>query len=150
MHLDGTPGPLIRRFGRRGVFLMMFGLVYVVFGGSVLSIAMPRFAAVAMLGSFLDSSAWGVMWVVGGVVAMVNGFYRYRSHADAPGFTALLVPPVVWSIFYATSAVSYVATGGVFGRITSISGVAVWALVWLVVTLVSGWPDADSATHARK
>lgn len=150
MHLDGSPGPLIRLFGRRGVFLMMFGLVYVAIGVSALSLRSQRFAAIPVIGPILDEPLWGLMWIVGGVIATVNGTLRLWSKADAAGFVALLIPPGVWSIFYATSVVSYVATGGETGRINSISGAAVWALVWLVVTLISGWPDADPAVATRK
>jgi len=150
MRLDGTPGPLIRMFGRRGVFLMMFGLVYVAIGVSYLSLRSQRFTAIPVIGPILDDPAWGLMWIVGGLVATVNGALRIRSRADAPGFVALLIPPGVWSIFYATSVVSYVATAGDTGRINSISGAAVWALVWLVVTLISGWPDADPDVATRK
>jgi hypothetical protein len=150
MHIDGSPGRLIRTFGRRGVFLIMFGLVYVAIGVSAVSIPSQRFSAIPVMGPFLDNQWWGVMWIAAGVIATVNGAYRSRSAADGPGFVALLCPPGVWSIFYATSAVTWFATSGEFGRVNSISGAAVWALVWLVVTLVSGWPDADAGTRERR
>lgn len=150
MHLDGSPGPLIRTYGRRGVFLMMFGIMYVCVGASALAVPSARFHAIPLMGPFLDHRLWGLMWVAAGLVAFANGFLRKRSHGDEVGFMALLGPPGVWSIFYATSAVCYVATGGEFGRLNSISGLLVWGLVWTVVTLISGWPDADSSTTDRR
>lgn len=150
MHLDGSPGLLIRSFGRRGVFLMMFGFVYLLIGVTSLALPAQRFASIPVIGPILDHQLWGLMWVVGGLVAVANGALRFRARADAAGFVALLIPPGVWSIFYATSVVTYVATGGQVGRIESIPGAAVWALVWLVVTLISGWPDADLDATAGK
>lgn len=150
MHLDGSPGPLIRSFGRRGVFLMMFGVMYLFVGASSLLVPTARFHAIPIMGPFLDSPAWGLMWIIGGIAAMAIGFLRKRSRRDELGFMALLAPPGVWTVFYATSAVCYVATGGEYGRLNSISGLCVWLLVWLVVTLVSGWPDADSSSTERR
>jgi drug/metabolite transporter (DMT)-like permease len=142
MHLDGSPGPMIRKFGRRGVFLMMFGTIYACMGAAVLLIPGERFSDIAIVGSILDSNLWGVMWAGGGVVAWVVGMRRARGALDGPGFTALLVPPAVWSTFYTASVVSWLFTG-THGSIRAVPGLAVWVLAWSVVLLISGWPEAD-------
>ncbi len=149
MHLDGSPGPLIRTFGRRGVFLLMFGVIYLVMGTSVLLVDASRFTAIPLVGPFLDHPLWGLMWLAAGITAIVNGAMRAWTRSDEIGFGALLIPPGAWSIFYATSTVVHLATRGDEGR-TAVSGFAVWALVWFVVVLVSGWPDADPHAAQRR
>jgi hypothetical protein len=132
----------IRRIGRRGVFLAMFGVIYLVVGGTVFGIESRRFSDIApVIGPILDANAWGIMWVGCGVLAIITGLRRDHGSADGLGFGALLIPPAVWTVFYTASVVAYLATGGLFGRIASLSGVAVWSIVWFVVLLVSGWPE---------
>jgi hypothetical protein len=139
------PWSLIRTIGRRGIFLVMFGLIYLVVGASVISIDQHRFADVSPdIGPFLDSPLWGIMWIAAGLLAVVVGIYRFRRPpADAMGFGGLLVPPAVWTIFYSLSLLVYLLTGGEFGRATAISGISVWTFVWSVILLVAGWPEAE-------
>jgi hypothetical protein len=141
------PGWLLRQFGRRGVFLIMFGLIYLCFGGISFVIDSPRFDDIPLIGHILDSPWWGVMWLVGGGVAVGVGIARSRGVHDGPGFTALLVPPVVWSAFYALSTITFIASGGVLGRILSLPSLLVWSVVWTVVLLIAGWPDTTRPEH---
>jgi hypothetical protein len=135
---------VIRRFGRRGVFLAMFGAIYLAVGVSVAGIENRRFGSInPFAGPLLDSQWWGVMWLTAGLTALVVAVRRTHRFGDGPGFVALLIPPAFWTIFYAASVVVYLTTDGEFGTIRSISGVAVWSIVWSVILLVSGWPDPD-------
>jgi drug/metabolite transporter (DMT)-like permease len=142
------PGWLLRQFGRRGVFLIMFGLIYLCFGATSFLIDSPRFDDIPLIGRFLDSRWWGIMWVVGGGVSVAIGVARGRGAHDGLGFTALLVPPVVWSAFYAISAITFLASGGTTGRILSLPSLLVWSVVWTVVLLIAGWPDTTRPEHA--
>jgi hypothetical protein len=135
---------VIRRFGRRGVFLAMFGAIYLAVGVSVATIESQRFSSIApFVGPLLDSRWWGLMWLAAGFTALGVGARRTLRFGDGPGFVALLVPPAVWTIFYAASVAAFVATGGDFGNIRSVSGAMAWSIVWSVVLLVAGWPDPD-------
>lgn len=133
----------IRNIGRRGVFLVMFGAIYLVFGVSVLSLSSRRFSDISpIVGPLLDDNLWGVMWIACALVAITTGVRRrWDPRTDGMGFGALLIPPAAWTIFYAASVVAYFATNGQFGRANSFSGMAVWSIVWFVILLVSGWPE---------
>lgn len=134
----------IRAIGRRGIFLVMFGLIDVIVGVSVFGLKLRRFSDVSPdIGPILDSPGWGLMWVGAGLVAVGVGVHRARRPGDEVGFGALLVPPAVWTIFYTLSLVSYLLTGGEFGRIAAVSGIAAWSFVWSVIMLIAGWPEAD-------
>lgn len=145
------PGWLIRRYGRRGVFLLMFGMIYLVVGMNILLIPAPRFAAVAAVGAVLDSPLWGVMWVSGGALAVGFALARPRRVHDEIGFIGLLVPAFAWTIFHTVSLLSWAFTGGEHGSPRSLSGVAAWSFVWTVVLLISGWPDSEpvDTTHGE-
>lgn len=143
------PGWLILHYGRRGVFLLMFGLIYLLVGVNVLIVDAPRFASVAVLGPLLDSQLWGLMWIVGGGLAVGYGVARSRQVHDGVGFGGLLVPATVWTIFYVVSFASWVGTGGEHGSPRSLSGIAAWSFVWTVVLLISGWPDPAPVAAAK-
>lgn len=137
-----------RRFGRRGVFLMMVGALYVATGAITLAVDIRRFG-LPVFGAALDSPLWGIMWLLGGLAAIVVGLARPRP--DGPGFVALLVPPAIWTILYLASLVTWLASGGTAGRLTSLAGVVVWSITWTVVLVVSGWPDpSDERTGQRR
>lgn len=122
----------------------MFGVIFACVGGSVLIINARRFSDISpVVGPLLDSNAWGILWIGCGLVSVIAGVRRAWSAGDGPGFGALLIPPAVWTIFYAASAVAWFVTGGEFGRVNSITGAIVWSIVWFVVLLVAGWPETD-------
>jgi FtsH-binding integral membrane protein len=136
-------GWLLRRYGRRGVFLLMFGIIYVVVGVATLTVSNGRrFTQIGpIIGPFLDAPWWGIMWVAAGLAAAAVGAGRARGWRDDRGFGALLIPPAVWTIFYLASVAVAIATNGDFGAIRSLSGAAVWSLSLTVVLLISGWPE---------
>lgn len=141
---------VVRRPGRRGVFLIMFGTIYLVVGVNTLTIPARRFAAVAPeVGPFLDHPLWGLMWLGGGLVAIAVALRPRWVQGDGRGFTALLVPPFAWTLFYAASVVSYLLTAGEWGRVQSLSGAAVWSIAWATVLLIAGWPDPDATPRGR-
>jgi hypothetical protein len=144
------PGWLIRNWGRRGVFLVMFGIIYVIMGANILFVLGDRFDDVPVVGDMIDSHWWGLMWLVGGLVAIGNGLARARRAYDEAGFLGLLIPPFVWTLFYAASLAVWFGSAGLFGNIRSLSGVAAWSVAWSVVLLISGWPDTEQETRERE
>lgn len=140
----GRPGWLVGTFGRRGVFLLMFGTIYLIIAANLILVPIPRFADVAVVGALLDSPLWAGMWLVGGGLSVGYGLARSRRVHDEAGFVGLLVPPAVWTIFYGASFLSWAVTQGQFGSVRSLSGVAAWSIAWTVVLLISGWPEVES------
>jgi hypothetical protein len=136
---------------RRDIFLLMFGTIYLVVGINSLLIPGRRFVYIAPgVGEFLDHPLWGIMWIVGGLVSIGTALRPRRFiGGDGKAFISLLIPPVVWTLFYTGTALSWVITGGEWGRLQSVSGAAVWSFVWMTVLLISGWADPDSLRKKR-
>lgn len=138
-----------RRFSRRGVFLAVFGIIYVALGATIAFWPTPRFSTLGpIVGAFLDSPWWGGMWLIGGAAALAVAARTAAtgSRDDAMGFVALLVPPAVWTLFYIGTVAVWAATAGAAGEPRSLTAVVVWSLAWSVVLLVSGWPDPDDTS----
>ena len=137
MRLDSSW--LTRWLGRRSTFLALIAAIYAVVGLGVLVIPTTRFA----VGPLLDSPWWGLMWLAAAAVAGGVAVRRRGPDRDWPGFAALLGPPVVWTAFYLVSVAAAVLTGGEFGQLRSVTGVAAWTIDWATVLLVAGWVDPD-------
>jgi hypothetical protein len=128
------------RLSRRGVFLMMFGTMYGVIGGVTLAgPAVIRFLHLpATLSTILNSDLWGLLWILCGLVAAVAGIrtvgYRPGEVHDGWGFTALLLAPGAWTVFYVVSLVAFLAGGGRHRSPAAVVTFVIgWCLVWLIV-----------------
>lgn len=151
MGQDSThPPPARRPLGRRAVFLAMFGTIYAALGVTISAWPTPRFTELGTVGTVLDSPWWGAMWLLAGLTAVgvASRSVITRSRDDGVGFVALLVPPALWTVFYAAAVVVRLTTPNVDGPPRSLTAVVVWSLAWSVVLLVSGWPDPDDTRSA--
>lgn len=144
-----------RIFGRRGLFLLLFGIVWLSYGIALLSIddQPPRFTMrnhpVPVL-SWLDHQYSGIVWVLGGALGILAALFRTHRHGrDAAGFNALLFPPFVWVLGYTWSTFGYIITG-VYGRPTAVTGCLVWLIATSAILVVAGWPDPDDPAFNRK
>lgn len=140
---------MIRRLRarKRAEFLTMFGLLFVLVGANLLfADALPRFEHVPVVGQALDSPLWGVVWIVGGLVALVVALSGTRR--DHPGFVALLVPSGLWTLFYLAAVGAWLFGAG--GRPATVSGVLAYAFVWSVVMLTAGWPNPPAELVDRR
>jgi hypothetical protein len=140
-HIPGTA-----RFGRRTLVLLHCGTVWLLLGWAIYAVPVDRFSNPGPGGALdaLDDPRWGFMWIVGGILAILNAPLRRRWHGrDVPGFLGLTTPPVVWLIGYIWSAITYVVTHGEYGNSRAGLGLVTWYLVSVFVLIVAGWPDPD-------
>ena len=87
------------KISRRDAFLVLFGVVWVLFGWYILSLTPAMKALVKEVDLYygvLPVTAWGVIWVVCGAVAVVCGFWH---RFDWVGFAVAIFPPLIWAIF---------------------------------------------------
>lgn len=133
---------LALRFGRRGLKLITLGFVWAGFGFSIASTArQDRFSRPGPSPlDWADSRAWGWLFLISGLVALVVGFRR-RTAPDALGFAALIAPALVWALLNALSFIVYVATAGEFGAPGRLVSLLVWAAIATSIRIDAGWDD---------
>ena len=98
---------MVFKFGRfyirrRGAFLALIGVVWILIGYSYLSIDPAQRPAVqhALRLAIDVAPLWihGVVWVVSGVLAVIDGIRP--SIQSMVGFTAAVIMPTVWALVY--------------------------------------------------
>jgi hypothetical protein len=133
---------LALRFGRRGLKLIVLGACFVCYGGQIaLGPHTERFSRPGPSPlDWADSRGWGILFLLGGLVALVAGLQR-RAAPDWIGFAALVGPALIWTLLYAMSYVVWMGTGGDYGEPSR----WVYALIWLAVAtsirIDAGWDD---------
>lgn len=138
---------LARFFGRRGGILFLFGLAWTVLGLGFILINTNRFSnptdpPVGSVLVALDDELVGLLWLVGGLIALVNSLVRRRfGNEDAIGYAALTVPAMAWMSFYTLSYTSYLVSDGEYGRQGALIAIPVYAIISTVLVMISGWPD---------
>lgn len=141
---------LFRALGRRGLLLLLFGVLWVLLGFGVLATPQPRFTgpgpAVLVL-TVLDDAATGWLWIAAGLASITTGLMRRQMRGrDAIGFNLLLAPPMLWLIGFIWSFGVWLITDE-SGRASAGLGAIVWAIVCAWILLVAGWPDPDDPAY---
>ncbi len=149
----GSRSPLIRRFGRRGILLILLGSMWALIGyGFAADGFQRRFSSPAGGGplEFLDTPPWpGFMWILGGVVALVSGLTRGVSAKDSYGFVGLTLPPFAWAGAYFWSWTTNMIFGPTIGQSDSWIGAVVFLAVVTMVLFLARWPDPDDPHLTR-
>lgn len=89
------------RVSRRGVFLIIFGVVYALLGYSYLTIpaasrpVVKEYLRFAL--SVLPLDVYGWAWLICGALAVVGGTFH---RLDAVGFSAAIFMPTIWAGVY--------------------------------------------------
>lgn len=134
-----------RYLGRRGGILFLFGLAWISIGAGFATIQVDRFSKPGPGGplEFMDTTPWpGVFWVVCGVAAVANGLLRRKLHnEDAVGYSALIMPPLLWAFCYTISFAVYLISHGTAGRQASIIGVFLFLIMVCAILVISHWRD---------
>lgn len=136
---------LAKFFGRRGTFLVLDGIIWVVIGFAIFAQPQERFSRPGPGGGLevMELPAWGLFWALCGLVAIVTAFLRRapgRHRLDQWGFTALMGPALLWCFAFVWSWLSNLANPS-NGRPTSWLGALVYLVIILSVLVVAGWPD---------
>lgn len=110
---------------RRAMALLLFGLVYVIYGVGLYVSPAP---------GAIGPRWWpGVLFVVAGLVTLISALMD-RPHNEWVGFTTLYVTSIIWALNF---LVLIVIDQGV----RAWSGLLVWALVTLLLLLLAGWAE---------
>lgn len=123
---------LARRLGRRGAFLVCFGMVWGLIGYGQVTSPPPDQRGLKLLVDRVPLEVWGWLWIAAGVVAILSAFLPQGS--DRFGFVALALMVTPWVVSY------FVAWGqGHFARGWIVS--ALYGGLAVGIMVVAGWGE---------
>jgi len=136
-----TRGFLVYRIGRRGVALLFFALLDLVYCYSLLFPDSPsqRSASVRYLAAVAPLWLWAILWGVAGVLCL---FYAFRLN-DRIGFAAAICVKTMWGILMmSAAAIGHVDRAYISGTI--------WLCMagWLGV--IASWPEPPVLPRHRR
>jgi hypothetical protein len=147
----------IRKFGTRGVFLLILALMWLLLGIGYGTNRMERFSRVGPGGwlDFLDRGFFfyllAYMWVAGALAAIVAAARRPMTCDDSWGFIGLTIPPFLWGVAYWASWLAYLFSEGAYGRPrTYTAAVLFWSITIMVVFLSRHLRDHPEGPCARR
>ena len=121
-----------RALGRRGAFLLSFGMVWGLIGYGQLVSPQPDQRGLKLLLNRVPLEVWGWLWITAGAVAILSAFLRQGS--DRFGFFALSLMVTPWIVSY------LVAWGqGAFPRGWIAS--ALYGGLAIGIMVVAGWGE---------
>ncbi len=128
-----APGHSGFHLGRRGVCLLFFGLVDLVYSFSLInpdkvSRANPFLASIAAIAPLW---LWSLFWGITGLLCI---FYAFRTRYRV-GFTAAVFLKVTWAV---TCLAVWLMGGAERGYVAAAIWLAFAGFVWVL----SGWPEA--------
>lgn len=133
----------LTRFGRRGYFLLLFGIAWSVVGASGLTYGASP-GSTRILESLLRIAPfeiWSHLWLISGILAITASFFRQPGD-DIFGFIALIVPVFLWTF----SALMAFVAGLERGLLAAI----VYAVLAVSIYIIAGWPEAPPRNGRRK
>jgi hypothetical protein len=127
---------LLRRVGRRGIFLLLIGAVWTINGLGIVFEPSPAFGSGQRLviQNVLPLPFWGWTFVLGGILSII---YAFRGKNDFLGFIGAITPCFFWG---STELVSFLMGTYERGALASV----IWLFVACIVMLVASWPEPPS------
>jgi hypothetical protein len=146
-----------RYFGRRGGILILFGPLWILLGAIFATMPADRFSRPGPGGPLevIDRTPWaGLMWVLCGLVALINGLVRRRvKNEDAVGYAALIIAPGFWMAAYVVSYGLWLYTHytGVeeIGNPNGYLAALVYLVLVLAILVIANWNDDLDLPHLR-
>jgi len=136
-----------RRLGRRGGFLVAWGILFVLYGVGLFVQPLPEAPhATFLLHEMIPPPIRAVLWVVSGLVALRYALARNPAR-DIPGYLALGAMPCVRMASYAVAWVVHLALGGSYGDPRGWVSTVFYAVFVATVVLVAGWAERPPAVN---
>lgn len=129
------PRYLWRHLGRRGVAMLFFGLLDLVYAFSLFNPPPPaeRASGMAFVATVAPLWAWGAMWLIVGLICLAQAWARN----DQVGFAAAIMIKCVWGTLY--------LVGGLVGVVDrAYVSVVIWLALAGFVAVISSWPEPPS------
>lgn len=123
-----------RRAGYRGVVLILFGLLYIFIG---LSIIGANDYADELVHTHLPTWFRVLLWAIPGVTAVaVATDHKWQVF----GFALLFIPPSERAISYCVAALTV-------PTLTRLPGVLIYLLILVTVAMLASWPEPTEVEH---
>lgn len=135
---------LTRRFGYRGTWLIILGVLWVLFGIGLL--LRPETPIPYALHQHIPVGIRAALWMLTGATAVGTGL-RGRDVDDSLGHVALWLMPALRLLGFGASWVLYVATSRLHAHVGYEDGwyrALAWLLVVIMLHLVAAWPNPSS------
>lgn len=133
----GAARRLRARLGRRGAILCLKGTIAVLYGYGQLIEPIPDKRGLRLLLHLMPSHGWAIAWLTAGGIALLCAFLG--EGRDWPGFTAVWLISVPWSLSYLASW--WPLGDNSRGWITA----AIFGAFGLVCLVVVGWREPGRA-----
>lgn len=121
-----------RALGRRGAFLLSFGMVWALIGYGQVTAPPPDQRGLKLLVDRVPLEVWGWLWLTAGLVAIVSAFLP--QGVDRFGFVALAMIVLPWVISYL-----YAWLEGTFPR--GWIAAALYGGLAIGIMVVAGWGE---------
>lgn len=139
---------VMRHLGRRGLFLLAWGVLFIVYGIGLYFYPLPETKLVAAIWhNAIPRDLRAALWIATGAVAAWSAFRRGPGH-DTYGFVALTLMPVVRmsSYGYAWAVSVFTAYGAPRGWVSA----TFYAVFVTTVILVAGWHEHNGYQPPRR
>ncbi|MFD4547308.1 hypothetical protein [Streptomyces sp. NPDC058466] len=123
---------LSKRLGRRGAILLCYGAVWSIIGYGQITAPAPDLRGLRLLLQMMPLYAWGWIWVVSGLIAIVSAWLPPEK--DWPGFLALPLMVLPWTVSY---LLAWILGDYPRGWLASV----VWGAIAAPVLVVAGWRE---------
>ena len=128
--------PITRQaIGRRGAALLVFGVLHLVFGWSVL--AAPRSTMYLTVFSAVPQLWYALLWMVPGAVSVVAAFFR--GIVEAFGYAVAHLPLTLWGIAYMAE---WWPLHELRGIVALRGALLFWSLA-VIIHILAGWREPD-------
>lgn len=138
------PRNLGERIGRRGASLLTLGVIWGLFGLSMISA--PAAPAGVSLYELIPQQVFAVLWIASSLVAIVSAGFTTPGH-DAWGFIALIVPLLIRVASFTWAWVMFLVGhgGSERGWITAV----VWSALIGLIVVIAGWAEPPATNEPR-
>lgn len=133
---------LRQRVSRRGAFLILFGVAYILTGFSTTGYII-RNPASPLLHEMGPIWLRALVWITAGTVAILAAFWR-KPLADTIGFTLVCVPAAFRAVSYLIGWFTYLYLGPGYGTATGWSAATTYGVITVAIMIVASWPDCSA------
>lgn len=121
-----------RMLGRRGAILLCYGIVWSIIGYGQITSPAPDLRGLRLLLQMMPLDAWGWLWVVSGLIAVVSAWLPQGK--DWLGFLALPLMVLPWAVSY---LLAWIIGDFPRGWVATV----VWGAIAAPVLVVAGWRE---------